>query len=533
MSNLSVADVDRARRDPVVFADLLLHQPLWGHQVDVVRSPARYRVLCAGRRAGKTRVFGTLALHRMFSRPGSKVMIVSAGDISVKRTHAEIASMVNSAIGTASSVVDDNVHTLTLSNGSTLESVPSSVRAVRSADVDLLIIDEAGFVDQAVWESAEPVIGARPGARVLIASTPWMGPGHFFHDLWRQGMDRPDSEITSWHWPTSISPLVDPVWLEGVKGRSSWDYFAREYEAQWTGASGAYFDEGELMRCVADYPLLDADEARRRSPFVTGEGTLRALAAVAGVDWGMRRDSNAVALISPLEDFGLNDALLGEAQRAMYVPYLAARPNWEWHDFADHVADLADAFDMKVIASEVNGVGDAATSMLYRATQKLAGARRTHVSSVWTDMRRKQAGFGKMKMLFQRGLLVLPRHPELLKQLRGLEFEQTQAGGVRIAVPENRGHDDLAMALMQAVSCLTDPELWRWSADLTVFDREDLVDRVWRQYREERDRAAGRVHDEPSRTAAGLIVPADPLPMQSASWTWFSGPQGAERGEAW
>jgi len=536
VTTLTVADLDAARRDPVVFADLLLGQPLWPHQVEVCRSTARYRVLNAGRRAGKTRVFGVLALWTMFRRPGTKVLIVSAGEISVKRTHAEISAMVNSALGTASSVAEDNVHTLTLSNGSTLESVPSSLRAVRSAEADLLIIDEAGFVDQPVWEAAEPVVGARPGARVLIASTPWGGPGHFFHDLWRQGMDRPDAEVQSWHWPSTVSPMVDQVWLEGVRSRSASDYFAREYLAEWQGQFGAYFDEDELMSNVADYPLLDAVAIRAHSRFVDGLGTLRDRPAVAGVDWGMRRDANALVVVSPLEDFGLNDDRLGEGCRAMFVPYLVAESGWQWDDFAAHVAEVASAYDMKVIASELNGVGDAATRMLEIAIDRKRVERgwrgRTYVSGVWTDMRRKQAGFGKIKLLLQRGLLVLPRHPELLKQLRALEFEQSQAGGVRISVPENKGHDDLAMALMQAVSCLRDPEAWVRSSGVSMLDSPLARDHAWQAYRASRAQHRERLLPSATTTGAGLIVPADPLPDPGVPhWFWL--PQGQERGEAW
>ena len=78
----------------------------------------------------------------------------------------------------------------------------------------------------------------------------------------------------------------------------------------------------------------------------------------------------------------------------------------------------------------------------------------TVVSAVWTDARRKQSGFGKIKMMMQQGRLVIPREPELLRQLRALEFEAMDSGTVRIAVPARAGHDDLAMAMMQAVSCI-------------------------------------------------------------------------------
>jgi hypothetical protein len=69
-------------------------------------------------------------------------------------------------------------------------------------------------------------------------------------------------------------------------------------------------------------------------------------------------------------------------------------------------------------------------------------------------MRRKIQAYGRVKAMLQSGSLVLPRHPELLKQLASLEVTLTAAGGTRIEVPENRGHDDLADALGQAVASL-------------------------------------------------------------------------------
>jgi hypothetical protein len=76
------------------------------------------------------------------------------------------------------------------------------------------------------------------------------------------------------------------------------------------------------------------------------------------------------------------------------------------------------------------------------------------VAPAWTDARRKESGFSAIKLLLQQGRLVLPRHPVLIRQLAALERTTSEAGNVRIAVPDKAGHDDLAMALMQASSCL-------------------------------------------------------------------------------
>jgi hypothetical protein len=409
------------------------------------------------------------------------------------------------------------------------------MKAVRSAEADLLIVDEAGFVAQEIWEAAEPVVGARPGARVLIASTPWGSSEHFFRSLWNQGRRSPDAELASWHWASTENPKLDLVWLESVRKRSPSEYFAREYMAEWTDEAGAYFTEAEIMSCVADYELLSAEAAIEASPFVTGPGAQRVFPAVMGVDWAVRRDSNAIAMVSPLEDEGLNDELLGQGQRALYVSWIDGRPRWPWHEFADELVDYCRAYKVEVVASEVNGVGDAATAILRRALQK--ASLYVPVAEVWTDNRRKQAGFGKLKALLQRKLLVLPRHPELLKQLHALEFEQLPSGGVRIAVPEAGGnHDDLALATMQAISCVGVGDEFQWSNPGGAWGSPDWLRADWDSaYEKHREAVLARVASgelEVLSTPGGITVPARPLPMRDAG-QWFSLPPGREKSEPW
>ena len=60
--------VRRARKDVGVFARALVGEPLWDHQLEVLRSGARHRVLCSGRQAGKSRTLAMGALHRAFTK---------------------------------------------------------------------------------------------------------------------------------------------------------------------------------------------------------------------------------------------------------------------------------------------------------------------------------------------------------------------------------------------------------------------------------------------------------------------------------
>ncbi|WP_131801647.1 terminase large subunit domain-containing protein [Klenkia soli] len=442
----------------MVFAEVMIGDPLFAHQVEVVRSEARYRVICAGRRAGKSHLYAVLALHRAFSRSGSRVLIVSAGETAAKRLFAEVASMAKRPL-LGGSAVDETTSTLVLSNGSRVECVPASQKAVRSAEADLLIVDEAGWVGQDVWEAAEPIIAARPGSRVLLASTPWEPvPGHFFRQMWRSGMDAPTQWLESWHWPSSVSPLFDAAWLQWKKETSSPDYYQREYLAEWTESGGSYFPAQELMAAVADYRQLPPDEAR---------GAL----AVAGVDWGFRRDANALVLVSALDDGDLNLARFPD-EPVFYIPFLEEAFHKPYADFIERVVEVGDptphwgqgqqGYTLRWLLAEENGVGEPAVQQL-RQRARARWGRSTGIRGVWTTNRLKANGYGALRLLIQQGRMVLPRHPELLKQLHALTTEMLPGGGMRIAVPDNVGHDDLADALMQAMASVRTNPIGRWT----------------------------------------------------------------------
>ncbi|MGH2396292.1 MAG: hypothetical protein ACRDFW_04745, partial [bacterium] len=59
-------------------------------------------------------------------------------------------------------------------------------------------------------------------------------------------------------------------------------------------------------------------------------------------------------------------------------------------------------------------------------------------------------GYGVVKVLLQQRRLVLPREPELLRQLAGLRMTFTEGGTLSIRHDEH-SHDDLAIALMLSV----------------------------------------------------------------------------------
>lgn len=247
----------------------------------------------------------------------------------------------------------------------------------------------------------------------------------------------------------------------------------------------------------------------------------------------MHRDANAVVLLAALEDYGLNDGTLGDGVRPLFIPWLEMHHHMEYMDFVDRLVKVAESYQVQVIASERNGVGASPTQALTRAVHQSEIAE-AWVRPVWTDVRRKMSGFGKLKGLLQRKQLVLPRHPELLKQLRGLEYTQTESGLTKISVPERSGHDDLALSLLQAVSCLQSGPP-KWSSGLDVFDTAETNRETWRAYdRAVAKRVAAVAEGSLSvvRTQSGLVLPEPVLPAQDVS-RWWRLPEGDESGDGW
>ncbi|MDT2010332.1 hypothetical protein FXW78_55095 [Rhodococcus opacus] len=481
------------------FAEVLLGQPLWEHQRDFARSTARYRVMCAGRQVGKSRTLAVTALYEAFTRRNVTVLLVSAGETASRRLLEECASLATASTILRGSVLDDSKSTMTISNGSRIISVPASQRQIRGWPVDVLIIDEAGFVDPEIWRAAEPAIIARPGSKVILSSSPWGSAQHFFRSLWNRGMLTPDEQVRSWHWPSSTSPMVDQQLLDEIQARETAEYFRREFLAEWTDAAGAYFTQAELDDAVAGYTFGDGHLGNARDGMVVG-----------GIDYGFANDANVVTLLGVLDDNHRNK----RTELTYYVPHIESHYRMPYADFINRLVEITDFYHVVKYMSELNGPGAYPTEelrgRLFR--KERPGRPRTQVVGVTTDIRRKMSGFGALKVLLQQGRIVLPRHPELLKQLASLEFEQTTTGQMKISVPEARGHDDLAMSLMQAVSTITGPGLFDWYSS---WEPDYLVgtDEPWLQ------------------TAGGTWIPEHPR-------TWdlqyaFSRARGKSAGDGW
>jgi hypothetical protein len=371
--------------------------PLHPGQRAIAVSPARYRIVAAGRRWGKSRL-------------GAALTFVAAveGGIAwwVAPTYA-IASigwrhMRRLSHAVPGSEVREGDRSATFPAGGWLQ--------VRSADtpdnlrgegLDLVVLDEAAFMRQQTWtEALRPALSDRAG-RAVFLSTP--NGTNWFHQLYARGQDPLEPDYASWNRPSWTSPYFSPIEREKAQHELPEDTFRQEYGAEFMDSTGAYFRG--VRDAVAD----------RVSGGVT----------YVGVDWGDR-----------------NDYTVMTALRGRHLVALE-RLNRSGYDYQlDRLRAFCAAQDAALVLVETNSMG---TMTLERLRAVLGfpvqGFATTHAS--------KRALLDALKLAIETRELTYPDLPVLLAELGAFRASVTPAGALTLAAPPGE-HDDCVMSLALA-----------------------------------------------------------------------------------
>jgi hypothetical protein len=412
-----------------VFAQKVLKQPLWPHQVQAAESDAFITAIAAARRTGKSTLAEVLAIWTAFRERNVKVLVLSATQEASRRVTEGIAATLNARQVTRGAVVDDFATRIKLTNGSEIISLPASQRQIRGYGkrVRLVILDEAGFMPQELWAAAHyTALDERPKSRLLLLGTPWAGTDHFFRREFMAGTAG-EEDHAAFQWTYKANPNLDHRYLERQRDRVSPQEYAAEVLGEWGSATGALFSHDLLHRATADIEVPALAE-------LTGPAR-----GIVGCDWGLSYDVSAACGVFRLPVAGLN------ADREP-LPTFVLLP-WTWpqgEPLHRVVADVVQASPSFVaLCSETNGIGAMPSQELGRRCRAAHPAARFVWNWVSTTAASKTAGYSCLLGLMQRGQIVLPRHPLLLRQLAGVRFE-VRARGLMGVNTDDVPHDDVA-----------------------------------------------------------------------------------------
>lgn len=209
-------------------------------QLNVWQDPARFKVIAAGRRCGKSNFAIKRTLAAALNAPKGSAVLYIAPTLAQARQIAWDALLDQAG----DLVKGSNINNLdiTLVNGIKIHirsgENPDALRGMKLA---FAVIDEAAFIKEDVWTKIiRPALSDLKGEAIFI-STP--DGRNWFYDMYQLGQGG-DEDWKSWHLTTWDNPTIDPKEIEAAKKTlSSWA-FKVEFESSFdTSGSGIFKEE--------------------------------------------------------------------------------------------------------------------------------------------------------------------------------------------------------------------------------------------------------------------------------------------------
>lgn len=143
------------------------------------------------------------------------------------------------------------------SNGSIIESIPTSDQAGRSESLSLLVIDEAAIVRWAstIWASALPTLST--GGSAIVNSTPY-GVGNFYHSTWVDAVSG-NSPFNPIRLRWQMHPDRDQDWYNEMATALGPKRTAQEIDGDFLSSGNTVFDSADIKgieEMLSDYPPL-------------------------------------------------------------------------------------------------------------------------------------------------------------------------------------------------------------------------------------------------------------------------------------
>ena len=220
-------------------------------QLDVASSNARFKVLVAGRRWGKTRLGVWLCIAKAMQ--GKRTWWVAPTYAMALEGWKEIRTLgVDNGC-----VVKEYEKTLYTPTGGqvTVRSADNPDR-LRGAGLDYIVLDECAYIKEDVWkEVLRPTLTERRGGALFISSPKGY---NWFSRLYDDAEKY--SDWSRWQLPTSTNPFVPHEELDIAKREIGSFLYSQEYEAQFVEAKGGIF-HNEWFRYYTTGSKLGYDEA--------------------------------------------------------------------------------------------------------------------------------------------------------------------------------------------------------------------------------------------------------------------------------
>lgn len=228
------------------------------HQIDILRSPARFKVAVCGRRFGKT-MLGLVAVltghgaGRCFrgALQGGNVWWVAPTFGIAAKIWRDLKAAVRAWPDLAKNEVEKRLEFP--GGGSVTVKSAHDPDALRGEGLDGIVFDEAAFAPETAWTLAlRPALADRQGWAIFI-TTP--NGQDWVYRLWKRGQPPGEDGWGSWRRPTADNARIAAAEIEAARETLSDFAYRREFLAEFVVAAGGLFDRRRLTYYDAVPPV--------------------------------------------------------------------------------------------------------------------------------------------------------------------------------------------------------------------------------------------------------------------------------------
>ena len=228
-------------------------------QLEVAKSKARFRILVAGRRFGKTRLGTLLCLAKaMEGKNAWWVAPTYAMALEGWKTVRDLAGKYGMEVKESEKTV------YTKAGGFVTVRTADNPDRLRGAGLDFIVLDECAFIKEQTWkEVLRPTLTERKGGALFI-STP-KGIQNWFKRLYDEAENKSDWQ--RWRFSSYDNPMIDRAELAEAKTEIGSFLFSQEYEAEFVEQSGGLF-KSEWLRYYTKETLTEFNEEGNYQDYV-------------------------------------------------------------------------------------------------------------------------------------------------------------------------------------------------------------------------------------------------------------------------
>lgn len=223
-------------------------------QMVVYQSKARFRVVVAGRRWGKTALSRVLIITRAKVRKRKIWYVAPTYKMAKQIMWTDLLEAIPKRWIRK---VNETSLKITLVNGSVIELKGADKGdSLRGVGVDFLVLDEFQDIDAETWTKVlRPTLADRRGEAIFIGTPKAY---NYLYELYKRGQEesnRTKGLWESWQFPTITSPFIPISEIEAAKQDMDEKSFKQEFEASFETMSGRVYYPFDRMEHVGLYPF--------------------------------------------------------------------------------------------------------------------------------------------------------------------------------------------------------------------------------------------------------------------------------------